>query len=209
MSVTVVCVLKSGGVYNPEWVYKLASGVKQNLSRPYDFVCLSDQTISGVDVVPLVNHWPGWWSKLEIFRPRLFTGSVLYIDLDSIVVGPLDNLFSQTVLYMCEDFTFDGFNSSVMSWNSYFFSPYSLYEYFASDPGSLMKFYDRNVRGRVGDQAYIEDRTRPRCFPPGKIVSYKKSKGAMPKSSTSIVAFHGKPKPNQTGDWAQRAWEAL
>src|SRR6185437_8074786 len=57
---TVACVLKSGGVYTPEYVERLRSGVGQHLDH-YKFVCLSDVDVP--DRIPLENDWPGWWSK--------------------------------------------------------------------------------------------------------------------------------------------------
>nr|WP_145924153.1 hypothetical protein [Halomonas elongata] len=39
---------------------------------------------------PLAHGWPGWWSKLELFRPH--GGDLLYLDLDTVVRGDLQPL---------------------------------------------------------------------------------------------------------------------
>ena len=89
--ITVACVLKSGGRYNADWVYKLQEMVRQRLSLPHHFVCLSDIPIPGVDVILLRHDWPGWWSKIELFGPSLYHAKrILYLDLDVLVTGSLD-----------------------------------------------------------------------------------------------------------------------
>jgi len=56
---TVICVLRSGGQYDAEWVRKLRDGVKRNLARPHRFVCLSDVDVP-CERIPLQHDWPGW-----------------------------------------------------------------------------------------------------------------------------------------------------
>ena len=68
--ITILCVLKSGGVYDIEWVRKLRDGVSRNLSQEHRFVCLSDVPVP-CRRIPIEHHWPGWWSKIEMFKPGL------------------------------------------------------------------------------------------------------------------------------------------
>jgi alpha-N-acetylglucosamine transferase len=65
--------------------------VSRNLPVPHRFVCLSNVNVP-CERIPLTHNWPGWWSKLELFRPGIFKGRVLYIDLDSIIIGDLSPL---------------------------------------------------------------------------------------------------------------------
>lgn len=93
---TIACVLKSGGIYTPEWVYALKRGIARHASD-YRFVCLTDAAgLPPVWSVSLAYHWPGWWSKLELFRPGVFEDGerVLYLDLDTLVVGDVGELVS-------------------------------------------------------------------------------------------------------------------
>lgn len=86
---TVVCVLKSGGHYTPEWAWKLKAGVEQYLPGA-DFRCLTD--MEGVPgAVPLLKDRPGWWSLPEWYRP-LFEGRVIALGLDTLIVGDLSEL---------------------------------------------------------------------------------------------------------------------
>ena len=95
----VICVLKSGGDFDERYVRNLHRGVQKHMPG-VDFYCLTDQRLSirGVKFIPLIKGLPGWWSKLECFRPEIVLsryGSVLYIDLDSVLletITPLDQI---------------------------------------------------------------------------------------------------------------------
>jgi len=194
---TVACVLRSGGRYTPEWVAKLCDAVAANMGA-HRFVCLSDVDVP-CERIPLLHDWPGWWSKCELFR---LTGPALYLDLDCIVTGPLDDLVSNGPLTMCDDFLRPGLhNSSVMSWHG----DYSgIYEAMRRDPEGVMAAYTRRKDRRIGDQAFVEDQVRPETFPAGRIVSYRVSAQHAVPESASVVAFHGEPKPDSAGGWV--AW---
>ena len=94
----VACVLKSGGEYEVKHVMALRDQILSH-SPDADIVCLSDVdfTLHFVRRVPLTHGWPGWWSKLELFRPgALPVGErVLYLDLDTTIVGPIDDLLAR------------------------------------------------------------------------------------------------------------------
>jgi len=94
MKVTVVSLLWVGEFesrhYTEEWVYRLRDQVKANLPIPHDFVCFSNTTVRGVDVIPLKRDWVGWWAKMEIFRPdNGLSGRCVYFDLDVFATGNL------------------------------------------------------------------------------------------------------------------------
>lgn len=73
-SLTVVCV-RWGDKYGPEYVERLASGVRRNLRRHYNFVCFTDDVLcldrmAGVVARPigaLCEGWKGWWHKAFLF----------------------------------------------------------------------------------------------------------------------------------------------
>jgi hypothetical protein len=209
-------VLRSGGIYTPEWVRKLRDGVARNLSLPHRFVCLSDVDVP-CDRLPLVNGWPGWWSKLEAFRYGLFVGPVLYLDLDTVVVGSLDRIadhphrFTMAHEYYRPDFLC----STAMAWHG----DYSfIYDAFAADPKGLMEQYDHRLPGgRIGDQAFIEDQlnldgayveTFRDLFGERSIASYKVHRCENePPNDAAAVAFHGSPKPHEISrGWVPKTW---
>lgn len=226
---TVACVLRSGGVYDAEWVRKLRDGVARNLTLPHRFVCLSDVDVpceriplgeaSAVqgDTYAAPNGWmvhPRWWAKLELFR---LTGPTLYFDLDTIIVGSLDIIAAYPHRFTAlADFNSGRLGSGVLAWNG---DHSFLIDRFNADPVKIAHHYDEIEpgRGRIGDQAYIEDRLAERGIEPdtfqglfGKelIVSYKVHDCRdKPPARASVVCFHGSPKQDdiKTG-WVAESW---
>lgn len=198
MSVTVACVLRSGGVYSPAWVTALAAGVHRYLPDAR-FVCLTDMAVPEVETIPLLHGWPGWWSKIELFRPGIFSGRVLYLDLDSIVVGDLRQVaaYAGSFAMLMSFYRAGRIGSGVMAWPAGFGA--ELYERFRRAPAPTIARYRR-----AGDQAYIRA-TSPvlpeiwQTMYPGQIVSFKVHcrRGVPP--GARIVCFHGNPKPSIPG----------
>jgi hypothetical protein len=89
--INVVCVLRQGGKvgYDASWVEKLQRGVARNLSIPHQFVCLSDCDVP-CERIALEPSGKGFWSKVQLFRPGLFVGPVLYLDLDTVICNSID-----------------------------------------------------------------------------------------------------------------------
>lgn len=209
---TVACVLKSGGDYWPSHVQALRDGVARNLTLPHRFVCLSDMEVD-CERIPLRNGWRGWWSKIELFRPALFSGPVLYLDLDTIVTGSLDEIATGHRFTVLRNFWASAYGephrigSGLMAWDT---DLSAIYQAFAAAPERFIREY--RTKERWGDQAFIAahapvpmDRWQDRH--PGKVVSFKKD--VLPARrvppDAAICCFHGQPRP-----WAlplrQRAW---
>ena len=94
--INVVCVLRNGGKvgYDAIWVEKLKNSVARNLTLKHQFICLSDVDVP-CNRIPLISHDAGFWAKLELFRPKLFDGPVLYIDLDTVICASLDDVVNR------------------------------------------------------------------------------------------------------------------
>lgn len=214
--INVACVLRSGGRYHPEWVYRLQRGVARHLNLSHQFVCLSDVPLT-CSWIPLDTDWPGWWAKLEVFRLR---GKVLYLDLDTVVVGSLDEIcgadhkFTMAHEYYRPQFAC----STAMAWDGDY--SWIAREFARQDSQALRDHYDHwTPDDRIGDQAFIEDclngaghkidifRDR---FGERSVASYKVhcQKDGLD-GTEAVVAFHGSLKPDQLGhvDWVRRNWE--
>ena len=89
--ITVACVLKSGGDFTPEHVYALKNALNEHLPE-HRFYCFTDVDCMPVWMIPLIHDLPGWWSKMELCRPDEIPGTVLYIDLDTVILGDLSPL---------------------------------------------------------------------------------------------------------------------
>ena len=110
MAENVLCI-KWGQKYGPEYVNRLYHGVAEHLSLPFRFVCLTDDArgiVSGVEARPLpvarfqetAFNTPrgarGSWRKISLYQPGLagLEGDILFLDLDVVIMGPLDAFFS-------------------------------------------------------------------------------------------------------------------
>lgn len=205
----VICVLKTGGIYKPLDVEKLYGMVGRNTDLDR-FVCLTDDktlNIPGVETVSLHHKWPGWWSKIELFRTHIFKQGdrVYYFDLDTIIVDSLHDIsLIEDRWVILNDFYRDQrYGSGMMSWIADDYQ--HIYRDFAREPYKAMGSSPR------GDQDWIE-RVAPHAtfwqdVVPGQVVSYKvHCQGGLPED-TRVVCFHGRPKPSEVNaDWVRENW---
>jgi hypothetical protein len=97
MNTSVVCI-KWGTKYPAEYVNRLARSVRRCLTIPHRFVCLTDDPRgidSEVETKPFTEDLPGWWNKVALFKSRIhdLTGTLLYLDLDMVVIRNIDAIF--------------------------------------------------------------------------------------------------------------------
>lgn len=203
----VACVLRSGGDYKPEHVEALSSLIWNNLSLPHKFICLTDtpnRMPKGVTGIQLPDNWPGWWSKICLFKKGMFDGPVFYLDLDTIPVGNIDNVVLGHKFTVLQNFwtTTGKIGSGLMAWNC---DLSSIYDEFKKNANHFIDTY--KTKDFWGDQAFISRHSKQQWDfwqnkHPGKIVSWKLGcKDGVPKSA-SIVCFHGQPRPWNTPLWS-------
>lgn len=211
--------------YRADDVARLVRGLRRNLSehQQVELVCFTDaqnevdRLMLPVQSVPLVKGWPGWWSKIELFR-RI--GPVLYFDLDTVIVGRIDPLLDALrELPPFEFLMLNGFYrpdlcSGIMGWTGDFAW---LQEAFAKDGGRSAYRGDQEwIRAALSNRGVHVRRWQSAV--PGLICSYKVdvlgekktarvrppySDRGVPKGA-SVVCFHGKPRPRDVSP--QPAW---
>lgn len=213
---TVLCVLRSGGGYDAEWVRKLRDGVARNLTIPYRFVCLSDVEVP-CERIPLEHDWPGWWSKIEIFRKWVITGPTLYLDLDTVITANLDKIanLSYDFAALRNFHQPDFIGSGVMWFRSADTVPHRVYEKFSRMPLAYIAHHERVQKGsHLGDQAFIWDTLREQGISIpfltdefSGVKSYKYHAQSHLPADTKIVCFHGLPKlPEVNAPWVTQHW---
>ena len=96
--------MKWGTRYGPEFVNRLWAAIGRNTSRPTRLVCLTDNP-TGIDPaidchpIPDINLPPDLaltpWRKLTLWAHPLadLAGDVLFLDLDLVITGNLDEMF--------------------------------------------------------------------------------------------------------------------
>lgn len=205
---TVCCVLKSGPEYRVEHVLALRDGVRRHLKMPHVVYCFTDysETIEGVTRIPLQHGWPGWFSKIEMFSGIIGPHPVFYADLDTVIVGPLDDIVLGHRFTVLRNFwRNDRIGSGLMAWDT---DLSSIYLKFAQNAERFMKEY--TTPDKWGDQQFIFDNTpvqpdRWQLKFPGRVLSYKRDilrlHGGKVPSTASVIAFHGRPRPWQTKLW--------
>lgn len=199
---TVVC-LKVGTKYSAEYVNRLKNQVAKNTTVPYKFLCITDDS-SGVnaDCIAPITDLPGWWAKLSLFSQRAYgiQDKILYIDLDTIVVGNLDEMLEyQSHFCILRDFVYP---------NTYGSGVFILKPGFV--PHVWARFRPEFIPSlRRGDQEWIL-RQCPELptWPEKWCVSYKLHAKTSVPPEAKLVCFHGPPKPSEVpaGSWLDNYW---
>jgi hypothetical protein len=215
---TVACVWVEANVpYGVEYVVRLRAMVARQLARPHRFVCLTDRVhrlpadLEAQSIV-LPRGFAGWWAKVLLFHAARDLGPrVLYLDLDTLVVGALDPVVDYPAPFAlvpdAGTFTprtahrvIKRFNSSVMVWSA----------------GAVDALYDAwtpDVADRLwGDQDWIGEQqpdaaTMPRAWFPRLSDLHGQPPGADEK-----VVLAKKPKNHEAAQrwpWVDQVWRAV
>jgi hypothetical protein len=170
-----------------------------------------------------LKEWEGisgpkksWWYKMQLFNPENFAGDLLYFDLDTIVLRSIDWIpaLATEKFWTIKDFKhlqsnqISEINSSVMWWNVERYA-YVWEKFNQQDVKKIVRTYQ-------GDQDFLHatiNYNNRRYLDEDKIKSYRwqvldggydfekrqfrhPGKGPFICGNTSIVVFHGQPKPH-------------
>jgi hypothetical protein len=105
-SVKQIICIKWGPKYSADYVNRLYAMTARYTSHPFQLYCFTDDG-EGIRAevacrplpelgCPVPVSGPGKWRKIALWGPSLgdVAGTVLFIDLDSIITGPLDDFFT-------------------------------------------------------------------------------------------------------------------
>jgi hypothetical protein len=166
------------------------------------FECLTDVNVPGVDCKPLEHNWPGWWSKMNLFSPSM-KGDFLFVDLDTVIVGSLDDLAKANKLTLLRDFYRDGKKLKEGLGGGLCFLPEVdravVWDYWIKNPLLAMRMAGHKGDMAVFEQFYRNTADRWQDVLPGQIVSHKVhcQHGVPPEAR--VICFHGKPRPWEVG----------
>ena len=98
--------MKWGDKYGPEYVNRLYNMVKQHLTLPFTFICLTDDP-TGINPAVQCHPIPDLglpaglpergWKKLTTFNPDLYglSGTALFLDIDIVIIDNIDAFFTR------------------------------------------------------------------------------------------------------------------
>lgn len=221
---TAIC-MKWGARYGPDYVNRLYHALMRNVTKPTKLVCYTDDP-AGLDPgivphtlldVPLADPYRlAGWRKLTVWMKDYpgVEGDVLFLDLDVVLVGNMDDFWSYKPGELCimENYTQRGQgigNSSVFRFavgaNA------NIWDRFAADPMGIVNGYDN-------EQIYLSREAKQiNYWPAGWCRSFKHElvppwprnlfEAAPLPPDAKVVIFTGKPDPDEArdGKW-QTKW---
>ncbi|MCP5088440.1 MAG: hypothetical protein GY952_16745 [Rhodobacteraceae bacterium] len=232
----VILTMKWGTLYAADYVNVLYNALTKHLDHPFRFICMTDDAngiVDGVEIFPIPemdlgeNRFAfGGWPKIAVFQKDLFglEGRALFVDLDTVITGDIKPMFEAEggVVLIREWKRFvDHFRPRKVNGMTSIFAftlgdQTAIYDTFMENPDHAFENY-RSEQRWVTDYA-----TDMRFWGPKQVVSFKRDLLAppllnriispkAPGPETSVVAFHGVPRPidvvpdnNETwGKWSR------
>jgi hypothetical protein len=219
------CVIHGTG-YDWVYVEKLYNMLTRHLPQGIRFHVYTEEgrSVPSHMIKHNLSEWSGisgpkrsWWYKMQLFNPEHHSGNLLYFDLDCVIINDISWIPQLSIDYFwtIRDFrylqksTHSGINSSVMWWNvDRFVHVWSDFE--KLEIAQTIKRYQ-------GDQDYIGaviDHNQRRHFEQKQLQSwrwqiseggydFKRRQPQKPgtptvvSDETSILVFHGRPKPHE------------
>jgi hypothetical protein len=217
---TIIC-MKWGTRYDSEYVNRLYRSIKRHTTRKTKLICFTDNDIgisSNVICKPLpkinlpkkISYTP--WRKLSVWKYPLsdLQGDILFLDLDLVITGNLDRFFEYKPNQYCviENWTQKGLGIGNTSCFRFPAGRYKeIFTKFEENSEYIWKKYHI-------EQIYISKTINEQVFWPNDwCKSFKHNllpswplriwRPAILPKETSIVAFTGKPDPDDViqGRW--------
>ena len=198
-----------------EYVNILHDSVTRNLPDgfPGEFVCFTDDP-AGLHPHIVTRPLPcpdsySWYHKLGLMQHGIFPDGdrVIYMDLDTVITGPLDEFvkYDGEFASLRDFFRPVGIGAAILSWRA------------GGIAGEIFRFWLSHgfPEHIYGDQGIMEDFFRYRKWPeiiqdmyPGDFRSYKVDCQLGIPKGTKVICFHGLPRPHEvTTDWMPQVWK--
>lgn len=229
------CVIH-GKAYDWRYVERLYNMLSRNLDREVRMHVYTehDRSVPPHMVKHILDDWGisgpkrGWWYKMQLFNAQHFDGDLLYFDLDMVIANRLDWVFDHPtdLFWTIRDFKYlqrrdsVSINSSMMWFNVEKFN-WIWQQFGQQDLNTVVKTYP-------GDQDYLNavlNVNQRRFFDDGFFESFRwqcldggfdfarrrhhrPGTGVKIEPGTSVVVFHGRPKPAEVQDPViQKLWQ--
>lgn len=158
------------------------------MAPPFQFHVMTEKDVpQGVE---------GWWAKLALFQPGRFDGRCLYLDLDTLIVGPISDLrmYQGPFAGLSDFYHPHRLQSAVMLWE-------------AGEADRIWESWEAAGRPQYhpgGDGWWIDtmmpEARRLQDLFPKRLVSFKAHCANGVPEGASVVCFHGLPRPHALAD---------
>lgn len=221
--VNIIC-LKWGTRYPAYYVNELFKGVARNLSRPFRFLCVTENAkglLPGIETAGFPPDpesklaWPHIFMKLCILEDGFanLKGPTLFLDIDIIITGSLDKFFDYHPGKNCIIHNWvsphkqifrkrpDVGNSSVFRFeagdSNYMFEKY-MAEKFDAENRSIFNTEQAFLTYAMGEKYYWpEEWVRSFKRHCRRVFPFNHLLAPKLPAEASIIAFHGNPDPDQ------------
>ena len=222
----IIC-MKWGDAYGPEYVNRLYATVRTQTTGDLRFVCLTDDRtgirpeVECFDCPTIDLPWPynhAGFRKVSLFRKSEdlfgFAGNWLFIDLDVVVTGPLDDFFTfkpERPFVVMQNWTQPG--KGIGNTSVYRFrvgaAPFLVTRLEQNFQEIKAKYNNSQtfISREIGDIAFWPDEWcqlfKVQCIPPFPLRLWKEP--VIPEGCR-IVAFPGRPNPHEAakGKWPEK-----
>lgn len=229
------CVIHGTG-YDWQYVERLYNMLSRYLPNGIRFHVYTehDRSVPPHMIKHILDDWgisgpkKSWWYKMQLFNTKHFSGQLLYFDLDVIITSSLEWItkLSADYFWCIRDFRYlqnpmiQSMNSSVMwfdvakfnwVWDKFNETPVTkVVQSFPGDQDFLhhtINHFQRRFFDDCKFQSY-----RWQCLDGGynfkRRQHYQPGSGITISPDTSVVVFHGRPKPHQIQDQIiQNLWQ--
>jgi hypothetical protein len=211
-STTIAACWDGGDYYSPDYVNRLYNSCKRNISITFDFVLyvgpLAEHRKGEINpaIKIIQTDLPSWWCGMPLWRKNpsgIMTDSFLYLDLDQVIVGSLDDLINYPSQLcgmkdypaaicpkgkerdVCVSTMLIRNNSAAVVWD----------EYIRAGAPTWDASHGHQQPLPMAAQGLVNQYCRPDHFPENWIISYKNTflVSGIPEDCR-IIAFHGQPK---------------
>lgn len=215
--ITIVACWDGGDYYPPVYVNRLFTACQLNSTIPFDFVLYAGPLAERPGRISAINPeirvvytgLPSWWCGMPVWQknpPGVVTDSILYLDIDQVIVGSLDDLirYDSDLIGMkdypsgscptgrerdiCVSTVLIRNGAGSVVWDEYVKAGSPAWDATSGHKGPLP----------MAAQGLVNEHCRPDRYPENWIISYKDTylKYGLP-DDCRIVAFHGQPKQAQ------------
>lgn len=195
----IFCVLRSGGDFTVDDVVCLQRQIERHSGQP--LFCLSDiGLLPPIQRIQLEYDWPGWWSKMELFRPDI-EGDIFFLDLDMVIIGDIRPLLKRDRSTLLSDFRFQQKTASPLMYLKAE-DRFAVWDTWMQGPEDHMKVF-RGDQDFLDSLPFGQQAARWQREFPGAVIGYKSHLHAehppfpVPPEDTRIVCFWRHPRPSE------------